>query len=158
MDVPEIHRAVHPLDPACTRAAEPARHEVRGKGSAAVRAKGREDGRLGREGGLGDKGLGGGGLGLLCGDLLRFGDVGAAVFTVVDALAGPVGFSRESVDDLGAHETLFNLIRKNPNLGCNGDTKKMDKTNILIPNNLDLINQAKPAEIVSELFFRHGFL
>lgn len=45
----------------------------------------------GKDGGLGcDEGLG----------LLRFGDVCAAVFTVVDAFSGPVGFGWEGVDDL----------------------------------------------------------
>ena len=35
------------------------------------------------------------------------------------------------------------------------DTGEMDKTDVLIPDNLNLINQAEPAEIIPQMFFGH---
>ena len=39
------------------------------------------------------------------------------------------------------------------NLRRNRDTGEMDETNVLIPDNLDLINQPEPPEIIPQLFF-----
>ena len=49
---------------------------------------------------LSDNRLSCGGLGLLSGDLLRFGNVGATVFSVVDAFSCPNRFRGQRVDDL----------------------------------------------------------
>jgi hypothetical protein len=89
----EINRPVHTLD------APHAAHHVhrRERGGRGVRA---ERAKMRRGGGRGDEGLRGGGLGLVGGGLLRFGDVGAAVFAKVDALACPAGFGGEGVDYL----------------------------------------------------------
>ena len=40
-------------------------------------------------------------------------------------------------------------------LGSGGDAQEMDKTDILVPNDLHLINQTKPAKIVAQLFLSH---
>ena len=34
----------------------------------------------------------------------------------------------------------------------------MDETNVLVPNNLDLINQTEPAEVVPQLFLGGGLI
>lgn len=71
-----------------------------GRGGAEGReGRGGVRGEGGGEGGL-EEGLRGGGLRLVRGGLLRFGDVRAAVFAVVDAFAGPRGVGGERVDDL----------------------------------------------------------
>ena len=41
------------------------------------------------------------------------------------------------------------------NLHCNRDTQEMDKTDVLVLDDLDLINQAEPAEVIPQLFFSH---
>ena len=89
---------------------------------------------------------------------LGFGDVGAstlAIMTHFPAQEGPV--SRERVYDLNprgmstARTTSNERYRRN--LCNNGDTKEVDEADVLVPNNLDLIDQIEPAEIVPQLFF-----
>lgn len=40
----------------------------------------------------------------------------------------------------------------------NGDAEEMDETNVLVPNNLDLIDQTEPAEIVPQLLLSCVFV
>lgn len=35
----------------------------------------------------------------------------------------------------------------------NGDAEEVDEANVLIPDDLDLIDQTEPAEIIPQLFF-----
>ena len=48
-------------------------------------------------------------------------------------------------------ELRFITSRKNY-LDCNSNTHKVNKTNVLVANNLDLIDQAKAAQIMSQMF------
>lgn len=92
VDVTEIHGPVHACDAGRWWA-----------GGEDVGAKGgvrRERGEAGDGGLRRHEGLGSDDLGLLCGCLLGFWNVRAAVFAVVDAFVGPIGLGRECVDDL----------------------------------------------------------
>ena len=92
VDVSEINDPIHPMTTRRTCAGshhgvdvgwrEPAR------GSRAVPKRGKDGSPRGDE----------------CLGLLRLGNVCAAVFTIVDAFSGPVGFCREGVDDLSKDE------------------------------------------------------
>ena len=48
--------------------------------------------------------------------------------------------------------------RGGTNLCRNGDAKEVDEADVLIPDDLDLINQTEPAEIISQLFFGRVFI
>ena len=48
-------------------------------------------------------------MGLVCGKLLGFGDVGTAVFSIVDALALPSWLIGERLDDLDMGKGLEDL-------------------------------------------------
>lgn len=94
---PEVHRPIHTLHDSL------ATHHVRG-GEGVRGGIGVERAKVGSsrgEGGRCDEGLGSGCLGLLCGSLLRLGYVRTAVFTIIYALASPVWFGGECIDDLG---------------------------------------------------------
>lgn len=112
MDVPEVDRPIQRLVPVQTSEAVHTAHAVHTVhpihasefgSERQVGRHGRPEVSLilhGRKGGLGNKGLGCGSLSSLCSGLLRFGDIGASILSVVDALPGPGGLCRESVDDL----------------------------------------------------------
>ena len=40
------------------------------------------------------------------------------------------------------------------NLCRNGDIEEVDETNVLIPHDLNLVNQTEPAEVIPKLFLR----
>ena len=42
--------------------------------------------------------------------------------------------------------------RDQANLCCNGDAEEVDKTDVLVPDDLDLINQTEPTKIIPQLF------
>ena len=48
--------------------------------------------------------------------------------------------------------------RNGTNLCRNGDAEEVDETNVLVPDDLDLINQTEPAEVISQLFFGRVFI
>jgi hypothetical protein len=92
--------------------------------------------------------------------LLRLGDVRAAILAIIDALAGPCWLSREGCDNLPGKM----YIRSN-HLGeavivqayfrrCR-DAQEVHETDVLVPHNLHLVDQPKPAQIVSQLLLGH---
>ncbi len=40
-------------------------------------------------------------------------------------------------------------------LGGNGNAQKVDEANVLIPDDFDLVNQSKSAQLVTQLLLRH---
>jgi len=158
VDVPEVNGPIQRL--VSVQAAKPihAIHASELGSERQVRGHWRPEVALilhGREGSLSDERLGCGGLSSLCGRLLRLGDVGTSVLAVVDALPCPGGFRGKSVDDLHSQgvSTRPGNKRDRSNLCRNGDTEEVDETDVLVPDDLDLINQAEPAEIIPQLFF-----
>jgi hypothetical protein len=96
--------------------------------------------------GLCHKGLSCHGLGRLCGRLLRLGNVRATVLAVVDTLPSPCGFCRQRVHNLEKKIELTDFGRATKGIFClgrNRNTEEVNKTNILVTDNLDLVNETK---------------
>lgn len=155
MNVAEIDSSIHSLDAARHAVAhhvntETGRCDVTERREAVLLAH-----RL-----LGDEGLGSSGLSLLGGDLLRLGNVCATIFSKVDPFACPCGFSGKCVNNLGRKRESIRLViemetRPRSYLGSNGDAQEMDESNVLVAHNLDLVNEAESAELISELLLGH---
>ena len=94
---------------------------------------------------------------------LGLGDVGASTLAIMTHFPAQEGsVSRERADDLNPRgmstaRTTSNE-RDGANLRNNGDTEEVDEADVLVPNDLDLIDQIKPAEIVPQLFFCRGLI
>jgi hypothetical protein len=104
VNVPEVHGPVR--SPGDT---EPLRCEGRVRGERPEAANIGVDGAKRRRSRLCDKGLSRDSLGGLCGGLLRFGDVRATIFSIVDPLSSPCGFCWECVYNLEEEKTLMRV-------------------------------------------------
>ena len=153
MDVAEVDRPVQRLVPVQAAKTVHAIHPSKVGSERQVGGHGRPEVALtldGREGSLGDERLG-------CSCLLGFWDVGASILAIINTLPCPGGFCRERVDNLNPEGIstvrTTSSKRDKTNLRGNRDTEEVDETNVLVPNDLDLIDQTEPAEIIPQLFF-----
>jgi len=100
VDITQIHGPVHGLNPAHTIGHVASVHHVDGCEWCTPIRRERKVGLLRRHCLLGNERLSSGRLGLLSCSLLRLGNVGTAVFPIVDSLACPRRFSGKSVNYL----------------------------------------------------------
>ncbi len=97
------------------------------------------------------------------GGLLRLGDVRAAVLAVVDALACPGGLRGQRVDDLVTLSVRCDKAMLAPRnakadkltLVATEMLRKCTKPMFLSPDDLDLVDEPKAAQLVAELLLRH---
>ena len=148
VNVPKIHRPIQTLGASHTLHSVGREWREGGKWRACVSTRWYwREARCLRNQGLSRCGLRG-----LCSCLLGFRNVRTAVLTVIDALASPCRFRGQSVDNLRpilAHSDLYQL--QHTHLCRDGDAQKVDKPNVLIPDDLDLIDKSKTTEIVPQL-------
>ena len=82
--------------------------------------------------------------------LLRLEDVGASIL----AHEGSVGIVATYIcGDVSTTKISGNEINRT-NLCGDGDAEEVDKTNVPVPRDHDLVNQAGPAEVIPQLTLR----
>jgi hypothetical protein len=128
VDIAQVDRPVHSLNTAHAVCHITGIHHVNGvKRSASVLCERREGCLLRRHCLLSNKGLSSSGLGLLSGRLLRLRDISAPVLAIIDALASPGRFRRQSVNDLrkgGDQKFVLGNTRNRPTLVATEMLKK----------------------------------
>lgn len=84
--------------------------------------------------------------------LLGLRNVSTAVFAIVDALASPSRFGRKGGDNLNTVTQsvlgITELAMTLTHFCSSRDTQEMNKTDILVPHNLNLIDESESAEII----------
>ena len=87
-------------------------------------------------------------------------DVRASVLAVVDALSSPGGFGGQCRDDLlRLDEPQTSLVAQSPTYLCRGrDVEEVNEPNVLVPDDLDLIDQSESAQIIPEHLLRHALV
>ena len=70
----------------------------------------------------------------------------------------PAQFGREGVDDLSRDEKEEINKAHGTNLCSDGDRQEMNKANVLVPDDLDLVDEPESTGIVPELLFGDGLV
>ena len=115
VNVPQVHRSIKSLHSCASSHAHAIRWKcgVRGEWTTKWVRRSILHSRVRREGCRMDEGLRSSSLGSLSSGLLWFGDVGASILAVVDALTCPRWFRRQRIDHLrNRNEPLVKLIKK----------------------------------------------